>query len=475
MKNYLLYITGGLLLLAACARDKGNYDYIDIPDPVVTNLDTAYIAIVGDSLIISPTVELKSGKNDYSCFWQIAVPERAMSLDYEGRELRIVFGLAANRYNVLLRVQDNNTGQRYFFEFVIKGQTEFTRGTLVLSNDGAHSKLSFVKPDDSVQPDIYSAINEEALPGGAMQLVPIRHQFYMNQLNYYWLTYSGNGSGAVQLDANTLQRSKYLKENFYDPPATIEVGSMLNMLDGVTTGIFNGKLYRGTTETAPFWPYYGFWGVPIEGNYNLHPRVLYNSFENPYDTYFLGFEKNKKQFIRFLGNTYFDTSGYNVPVPDTAFNPKDLKMDLIHMDRFGDDNLYAYCDSMGKKIELRFAVRLNAGERIFRALAKREFAGASLLTPDTKWASSPIQVFFFSSGDKIYRYNPLSEEIKVLDANFNGKDVTMLKVLNNGDLLMAGTEGSLYYLNISTGNNGVITKQIDGFPGEVVDILARDN
>lgn len=474
MKNYLLYILGGLWLLASCSKDKGNYDYINIPDPVITNLDTAYLAISGDSLIISPTVKLNTGDNDYSCLWKISVPEKAMTMDYEGKELRIVFALGANRYNVLLRVQDNNTGQRYFYEFVIKGQTEFTRGTLVLSNESNKSVLSFVKPDGTVQPDIYTAINGEELPGGGMQLVPIRHQSYTNQLNFYWLTYSGNGSGAVQLDANTLQRSKTLAENFYELPANIKVDGMLNMFDGVTTGIFNGKLYRGTTETAPFWPYYGFWGVSIEGNYALHPRVLKNDFDNPYNSYLLGFERNRKQFVRFLGNTYFDTSSYTVPVPDTAFNPKDLKMDLLYMERFNDDNLYAYCDSMGKKVELRFSVRINGEDRSFRALGKRTFAGASLLTPDTKWASSPIEVFFFTSNDKIYRYNPLSQEVKALDANFNGKKVTMLKVLNNGDLIVAGTAGSLYYLDISTGNNGKIIKQVDGIPGEPADILARD-
>lgn len=474
MQKYLIYILGGVLLLAACSKDKGNYDYIDIPDPVVTNLDTAYVAISGDSLIVSPKVTLAAGNNDYSCFWKIAVPEQATTLDYEGKELRIVFGLRANRYNVLLKVQDNNTGQRYFYEFVIKGQTEFTRGTLVLSNEGEHSVLSFVKPDGSVQPDIYKAINGESLPGGGMQLVPIRHQFYMNQLNYYWLTYSGGGTGAVQLDANTLQRSKTLAENFYEAPDNIRVDGMLNMIDGLTTGIFNGKVYRGAFETAPFWPYYGFWGVPIQGNYTMHPRLLQNGYDDPNNSYLFGFEKNKKQFVRFLGNNYFDTSSYTVTRPDTAFNPKDLKMDLIYMERFNDDNLYAYCDSVGKKIELHFSVRITGENRSFRALSKRTFAGASLLTPDTKWASSPIRVFFFSSNDKIYRYNPLSQEVKALDANFSGKKVTMLKVLNNGDLLVAGTAGSIYFLDISTGNNGTVTKQVDGIPGAPADILHRE-
>ncbi len=33
-------------------KDKGNYDYISVPDPVISGLDTAYNATSGDSLII---------------------------------------------------------------------------------------------------------------------------------------------------------------------------------------------------------------------------------------------------------------------------------------------------------------------------------------------------------------------------------------------------------------------------------------
>jgi hypothetical protein len=461
-----------MLLIAACSKDKGNYDYIEVPKPVVTAIDTAYTATVGDSLIIIPEVLLKTGKNDYSCFWKIDVPEKAMSMDYEGQALRIVFGLGANRYNALLKVRDNNNGQVYFYKFVIKGQTAFTRGVLVLSNDANKTVLTFIKPDGTVQPDIYNNINKEVLPGGAMQLVPVRNQFYTNQLSNYWITYSGGGSGAVQLDANTLQRTKYLAENFYTAPSVMKVTGFLNMMNGVTTGIINGKMYIGTTETAPFWPYYGFWGVPVDGSYNLHPNVLHNLYERPYDGYFLGFEDTKKQFLGFTTNTFLDTI-YNAT--SGAFNPKDLKMDLVYMNRFTDNEIYAFFDSVGKKIELKFGVDFSADKRVFTPAYKRVFPGASFLTADTKWQSSPIGVFFFTSNDKIYRYNPVNNEVKALDANFNGKKVMMIKVLNGGNLLVAGVEGSIYYLDISVGQNGANPQKIDGIPGAPADIYIREN
>lgn len=469
MERSLLYILGGLvLLITACARDKGNYDYMELPDPVIEGLDTSYTVITGDSLTITPKITLASGKSDYSCHWKINVPEKAMSLDYDSKELRIVFGLSSGRYAAELAVVDNTNGMKYFYEFNINCQTEFTRGAVVLTTSGGRAEITFIKPDGAIRADIYQAINQEELQGEAMQLVPVQNQFYLNRLSSYWITYT---NGGVLVNADNLQRIRTLKENFFDPPATVRPDYFTNTPFGVTTAVINGKLYLGATETAPFWPYYGFYGVPLAGSYKLHPQVVHNVYESPHSAYYLGFDADKKQFVRFMKQSYY---GSDFSVMDTAFNPKDLKMDLLYMDRFGDNNLYAFCDSAGKKIELKFSVQLNDSTQRFYPSSKRVFPGANLVAAGTLWRSSPIGVFFFSSNDKIYRYNPLNQEVKLLDAGFGGKKVTMLKVQRNGNLLVAGVEGSIYYLDISTGKTGQLIQQYNGIPGTPKDVIVRD-
>ena len=469
MKRYLLYILGSLaLLIAACSNDKGNYDYMELPDPVIEGLDTTYSVITGDSLIITPRVKLASGRSDYSCHWKINVPEQAMSLDYDSRNLRIIFGLASGRYTAQVALVDNTNGMKYFYEFVIHCQTEFTKGAFVLSSSGSQAMLTFIKPDGTVQPDIYQAINREPLQGEPMQLVPVQNQFYLNRLTAYWITYTGGG---VMINADNLQRVRTLKQNFFEQPATVKPEFFMNMPQGVTSAVMNGKLYFGATETAPFWPYYGFYGVPIPGNYSLYPQVIHNAFEKPNDTYYIGFEANKKQLVRFQDLAYYDTT---YAVMDTAFNPKNLKMDLLYMDRFSDNDLYAFCDSAGKKIELKFRVELTDSTQRFFPSYKREFPGASQLAAGSLWRSSPIGVFFFSANDKVYRYNPVNKEVRALDANFGGKKVTMLKVQRSGNLLVAGVEGSIYYLDVSTGKLGQVIQQYNGIPGSPKDVIVRD-
>ena len=94
------------------------------------------------------------------------------------------------------------------------------------------------------------------------------------------------------------------------------------------------------------------------------------------------------------------------------------------------------------------------------------------MRPDSRWQASHFQIVYFTSDDKIYRYNPTNEEVHALDADFGGKKVTMIK-LQKDDVLMAGVEGSLYYLDVSTGQNGNVTKVIPGIPGSPVDVVVR--
>lgn len=472
MKKIYLFILCLSALAAGCYKDKGNYDYVEVPAPVMSGLDSVYHVMSGDSLIVAPNITLKSGANNYSCEWKINVPERATTDDYFTRDLRIVFGLGSGRYNVLLKVTDNNTGQKYYYEFVISGSTSFTKGSLVLSGNGTATSLSFIKPDGTLQADIYEAINKKAMPGGPLQITHVRNQFYMNQITQYWLTFSGSNDGGVLIDANTLTQVRTLKENCYNPMPVTKANFFLRNLNGTTTAIINDQLFMGTFETAPFGTYYGFFGVAVNGEYKLAPQMLQELADGGQSvSHFLAFDKEKKRFLRFLPGTYLDTT---YTVMDSAFVPKNLKMDLLYMEKFSDNDIFAFCDSLGKTMQLRFGIDWKNGKQLFRAREMKKFKGDSLVTATTKWAISPVGVFYFSGNGKIYRYNPLNEEIRELAATFGGKDITLLKVEQNGNLLVAGVEGEVHFLNTAIGQFGELLRKTTGIPGAPTDIFIRD-
>jgi hypothetical protein len=468
MKQRLLYIAGAILItLSACYKDKGNYDYVTPDAPTVKNFDSVYTAVSGDSLIITPQITLPRGRTNITVDWEISVPEQAKSLNYTGNSLRIVFGLNATRYTAMMTVSDNDIGMKYFYNFFIDGKTVFSTGTLVLSNDNGTGRLSFITPADSVQPNIYAGINGEDLGQNPMQIAFTKNMYYMNTLNNYWIICNDPLHPGVELDPNNMQKVKTLADNFFQAPTTINPQYFQSVENGTVTGIVNGQMYVGTTSTAPFSTAYGVWGTPVSGDYTLSDQLIY-SFTGV--TYYVGFDAVKRQFLRFFNNTYFDTQytqmgGY--------FNAADLKMDLIKLIKVSDDNIYAICDSVGKKIELKFGVDFITGGTTMTEYYKRDFPGAAMITANTKWIPSPVGVIYFSSNDKVYRYNPLNEDLRALNTTFNGNEVSMLKISADGNQLYVGMNGSLYTLDVSVGKSGDIIKKIDGIPGKVVDEYIR--
>ncbi|MGF6847187.1 hypothetical protein QFZ51_002422 [Chitinophaga sp. W3I9] len=468
MKHVFLYIIGILVLFTACYKDKGNYDYHPIPEPVITKLDTAYMAVVGDSFIISPKVVLASGNTKYQGLWKISVPGQMGTQDYTGQELRIVFGLGASRYPAVYIVYDSITGMKYYYKFVINGTATFTRGTVVLSDDVTSSKISFIKEDGTVQADVYTNINHDTLPGGALQLTMMKNVNYGNLITGYWATFK---TGGVYIDPNNLGKIRTLAKNFYSDPGPLEVSTFIPSSLGVPVGIINKQLYRGATETAPFATYYGFMGIPLSGTYSLSPSIIASDPDNR--GYFVGFEETKRKMVRMDWGNYLDT---NYIVKDSAFTPKNLKMDMLHLGRFSDNVCYAFCDSAGQIRELRFGVEFRTGsDPVFHALEKRKPVIADKISAATLWAESPVGVFYFTQADKVYRYNPLNKDVKEMASSFGGQTITMLKLLENGNQLLVGVRGSIFYLNVGTGHNGETTKRVDGIPGAPKDVIVRTN
>ncbi|WP_448635119.1 hypothetical protein [Pedobacter panaciterrae] len=61
-----------IIALSACHKDLGDYE-INMPAaPEVSNLDSVYTAVVGDSLIIKPTIKNTKG-DDIELQWRISV------------------------------------------------------------------------------------------------------------------------------------------------------------------------------------------------------------------------------------------------------------------------------------------------------------------------------------------------------------------------------------------------------------------
>jgi hypothetical protein len=157
------------------------------------------------------------------------------------------------------------------------------------------------------------------------------------------------------------------------------------------------------------------------------------------------------------------------------FDPTNVGMDLIKLVQLNNADCYAFMKSGdGKVYELKFNVKFT-GPFSFTAQQKREFIRPDLITPATKWQGAKNGVIYIASGTKVVRYNPVNQEVKELATTFGGKEITMLKLSEDEETLLVGTEGIVWFTNIQTGQGGSLIKKIEGIPGAPVDMAIRTN
>jgi hypothetical protein len=469
--KYIYLLAVAVMTFASCKKDLGNYNYHPVSEPVLEGINGAsFSALIGDSLIIKPKVTFADADpaKDLDFEWKVLILEDLKELTFKGNPLRMLYNLGPGERTFTLTVTDKRNGLKYKFTFKVTGTTQFSKGVLVLSADNGVGKLSFVKPDNTVLVDLYQGLNGKALPGNPLQLYyskPLPYQLLTKE--EYWIL-SDDPKGGVIVDASTLLRKNDFSTQFFLPPSAILPGFLEPVLGTVPNGVINGKLYVGVQSTAPFAPDYGKFANEQSGDYVLSKYFTHGS------TFYFGFDTKAKAFVVFNSDGTYVGTKYTVPATP-AFDPKNIGMsNLIYMKGTETGTNYAFFkEAEGSVYELKFNYTLNSTDKEIAPQYKRVFKGSSMVTADTKWVRNSLNVFYFSSGDKIYRYNPINEDIKQLDGTFGGKKVTMIQISSDDNELIVGTEGSVYALDVTVGKNGNITQTINGIPGAVVDLLIK--
>ncbi|MFD2874163.1 PKD-like family lipoprotein [Mucilaginibacter ximonensis] len=469
MKRILFIFSILVIGLASCKKDLGNYNYHVPSKPIVTGFtDSTFQALVGDSLILAPKVTIQGANplTDLTYQWDIIVADEARTDTYMGYPLRIVYNLAPSLRDAKLTITDKRNGIKYFFPFKIQGGTQFSTGTSVLTIDGSTTKLSFIKPDGTILSNLYKSLNGEDLPANPIQLFAKPLAYQPGTVEDYWVVCQDNNKQSVIIDGSTMLLKRYFNQQFFTAPNPINLGHF-EASTGTPTGEINGKLYLSVTSTAPFAPDFGKFSNAQSGTYTLSP--YYSRTPN----YFFGFDSAAQSFITFDGGGNY--MGNDFTSDGNAFDPKHIGSSNLVFMQAQPGQSYAYIKGADNQLyELSFYIDMdNYAQRTLHVYGKRIFKGAALVNADTKWQQSTINVFYFTSNDKIYRYNPLNEDLRALDANFGGKKVSMIKLSADGNTLTAGTDGALYTLDISVGKNGNITKTITGIPGAPVDVVIR--
>lgn len=187
MKYTYLYMLLGTWLLAACSDDKGNYDYSEINEVTVTDVEEGKwytkMAFV-DNLTFNPKVQPSLGSkedSDYEYEWKL-IPSGTDFKDIDdleglilSRERRIDCPLTMKPgdYAGFFMVKDRQTGVTWTTRFYVRLRSMTSEGWMVLCEQDGKSRMDIVFNLDEKQDAVAHDIWREAdfRPGKPKRLI----------------------------------------------------------------------------------------------------------------------------------------------------------------------------------------------------------------------------------------------------------------------------------------------------------------
>lgn len=218
--NYTLAIVF-LLFVSSCSKDLGNYEYSDINELKITNVNSEYTVRTGlDTLRINPTIAATMDETDptrYTYLWILRTG--ALTRDTIGRtkNLEYTIRLSPANYDIFYRIQDKQTGVTWIANTKIIVSTAYGRGWLIMGENeqgNAEAEILSMLQNDTIH--IPGILSKSGLP-------PLRDPVsfvHTGPSDSYAKLWAFTKSGSYYLDratltatqSNNFARSLYVSE-----------------------------------------------------------------------------------------------------------------------------------------------------------------------------------------------------------------------------------------------------------------------
>lgn len=219
---FLLLIT--ILGLTSCVHDDTNDNPTPLNEVTIGGIQDEYDDVHIDKLLsIHPTLATSQNSDGQFGYFWIAYDNntmyRADTLSRE-RNLDVKVALAPGQHTLKFKVVDNLTGVYYEKEFKVNVVNEFTKGLMILCDDGGKARLDFL-PDGQkeVITNVYGKVN------GGESLGTKPKRVYFNKFDRESLdevmVLCQDERGGCFLDATSMKQSRTYVGFFMSPPEKV--------------------------------------------------------------------------------------------------------------------------------------------------------------------------------------------------------------------------------------------------------------
>ena len=478
MKKILILCLVMAWSITGCYEDKGDYDYRNLAEGTIGNVNGSYHVSVGDTLIIEPEIvfdlETKVGlKYEWSVELDSAF-SREKNIEY------IIPLDAPEQMKWVLQVTDTLSGLTFMTQTMVRVSSLYSDGFLILSEKNGVSSLSFLKRVkgewDRCIYDIYEGIEGVSLDGKPVQ---IHLHDLGNQTDEHIMLLQDDFYKCLDLDGANLEKSLELSKEFQVIPENVRPKQVFfddwySFLLAEDGRVFGRKNFSSEAfHTGYFSQYPMVYMEPdVVGEEVAHQlnadRFVYDM--NTENGYVFVYEKERKRFLYIRGASSYGTIGE----PKCAGYPNGF----IPMDNLGNNELIAtsgywwndyYIPAGGLYNIIKRADGTYVGQMLLTddpedivAESQREFKGDMmndnilLLIPDNgRGRGFGCPYAFIASGNVLYyfgkdaegeivpeRYYSFPAEIKAMEDEFYANEYLCVG-LANGEvyLLKINSEG----------------------------------
>lgn len=212
MKKISKYITLWVLVIGSvsCFEDKGNYDYIELPEVEITDVAETYGITQFDTLRITPHLKLENGsEKDYDYLWRIwsTAGGAKMITMSEKQELEYWVAELPGTYKINLTVTERSTGLQTTYDTQLTVSSVFTEGWMVLHEKNGKTDFDMITDrffvnrmleKDVIHRNVYEMSHGEPFPGKIVKL----GSFWFPRTHWVYLF---TENGGLRLSGSTMQ------------------------------------------------------------------------------------------------------------------------------------------------------------------------------------------------------------------------------------------------------------------------------
>lgn len=494
MKIRFIYTALCFIALSGCLTDDGNYDYIDL-DQVeqINGIDDFYsITKYEDVLSIQPQIDFKLGDTDnYEYEWAVNHWEYNEELrDRENFEIiistdRDLEFVADHRvpYKDMFatyKVKNKETGVVYTHDFEIRIQNAYQYGYFFLCQKGEASEIFLVRDNGETIGDLFELLNGMPLKGKPYAMEPVKQGITFDVVAF---TSAAPEYGAV-MGIDNMDYKWGAINCFHDKVVgdnmVVDFFVAPKMADIYT--IVNGNYYfTGRSAFGDYKPYIGI-DVP-----DIDEKADYVDYMAMNNIYLHGTDP---------GTLYAPGSWGAISKVEIGGEPVVLPGKCYYMGPEPRNSLYAPTGALSHIFVMNEGVMtvtvmsakmdFSTWETVYSIARKTTFPAPELITEDTKFMTSMSErYFFFSSANKIYRYNydaPEDMPVAVVELpegqtiSYMYLDYTQEGWNMYDDKFVIGsyddsglTNGSVYFVNM----DGTIDSKYENVCGKIVDMIVK--